>query len=894
MKGTAELLAFNRGVVSRLALARLDLKRLALSAEIQSNWIPRALGSMMLRPGFGFIGAMLGATKMIPFVFAADDTADIEMSDSIMRVRVNGTLLTRPTVSAAVTNGNFDANVTSWTDQDEAGGVSAWVAGGYMGLTGDGTNHAIREQAIAIGAYSGVSHAIRVTVQRGPVVMRIGSSSLGSQYLNDTTLGTGTHSITITPTGTFYLQFRNRLNRQVLVDSVSIESGVALSLPTPYGASDLRLLRWDQSGDVIYIACSGKQQRKIERRSNGSWSFVTYQPEDGPFRVENVSPTTLTASGLSSNITVTASASLFRSGHLGALFSHTSVGQRVEMSFTTDNTFSDPIRVAGVGESRRFSISVSGTFVATVTLQRSVGQLGSWEDVGSTITTPTDTTYNDALDNQIIYYRLAVKSGDYTSGTVVTLVNYSSGSITGVFRVTAYTSDVLVSAEVLNALGGTSATDIWAEGQWSDYRGWPSAVALHDGRLGWAGKDRFVLSITDAFESFDPSFEGDAGVISRSIGSGPVDTINWLVSLNRLLAGTDGSVAECKSSSLDEPLTPTNFTPKIPSTKGCARVGAVKLDDSAMLVQRSGIRLLQLEYPNGAAGSPVLTDLTILSPEVCEAGIVSIAIQREPDTRVHCVLSDGTVAVLVFDAGENLRCWVKVETDGEVQDVSVQPGTGNEDRVEYIVKRTIGGVDVYYREQWALESEARGGTSNKQADSFVYYSGVATAAITGLGHLEGEEVIAWADGIDYSPGTGANQTTYTVSGGQITLPDSVTTACVGLPYAAQFKSTKLAYIAAPGKSALGAKKIIDTLGLVLADTHAKGIQYGPDFDTLDDMPEMEAYAEVGADTVHADYEAPPFEFSGEWTTDARVCLQANAPRPCTVLGAIIDMESHSK
>jgi hypothetical protein len=51
-KMTNALLAFNRGLQSRLGLARIDLERTALAAEVQTNWMPRSLGSMMLRPGW--------------------------------------------------------------------------------------------------------------------------------------------------------------------------------------------------------------------------------------------------------------------------------------------------------------------------------------------------------------------------------------------------------------------------------------------------------------------------------------------------------------------------------------------------------------------------------------------------------------------------------------------------------------------------------------------------------------------------------------------------------------------------------------------------------------------------------------------------------------------------
>lgn len=598
--------------------------------------------------------------------------------------------------------------------------------------------------------------------------------------------------------------------------------------------------------------------------------------------------TTLTASAITGDITLTASGTFdtgpFREGHVGALFRLSSVGQAVTSSFTAQNQFSNSIRVTGVGAARAFSIVITGTFTATVTLQYSTDN-ATWVD-RTTYTTPTSTSLTDGLDNQIIYYRLGVKTGDYTSGTAVGNLSFSAGSITGVVRVTGYTNPLSVSAEVLTDLGGTSATDVWAEGAWSDYRGYPSAVTILDGRLWWAGKDRFFGSITDAYDAFDPDYEGDAGPVSRSIGFGPVDTINWLLPMDRLLAGTSGSELACRSSAFDEPLTPTNFTPKETSTQGSANVQAVKVDEKALFVQRCGTRLIELS-PTGSGGNYVPEDLTALCPDVCSPGIRYVRVQRQPDTRIHCVLTDGTVAVLIFDKAENLICWVKVETDGEVESAAVLPGT-EEDSVYYVVKRTVGGVDSRYLEKWALESEARGAAINKVADSFVYASG-ASNTITGLSHLNGETVVAW--------GGGQYLGEFVVSGGSITLHASTTYThrCAGLPYEARFKSSKLAYLSGKtGAMTLTAKKKIELLGLVLADVHADGLEFGPDFDNMDPLPAVEQGGEVGANTVRSEYEEPMIAFPGVWTTDARLCLRATAPKPCTVLAAVIEMETRGK
>ena len=887
------LVGFNRGLISPLAFARIDLKRVSMAAETMTNWMPRVFGSMMLRPGLKYIGSSRSDAKAnyIEFVFAIDDVALLEITDSNMRIWIDDALITRASVSSAVTNGTFDSNLTGWTDADESGGTSDWVTGGYMGLTGNGSAAAIRRQQVTVvSADQNVEHALRIVIQRGPVTLKVGSSSGSDDYINETTLRTGTHSLAFTPTGSsFWIQFESRLKRQVLVNSCTVESSGVVSITAPWLEADLDNLRDSQSGDVIFVACSGYQQRRIERRATRSWSVVTYDTEDGPFRLENVTPITITPSALSGNITLTASAPLFRSGHVGALYRITSNGQQVSASISAQNQFTNAIRVTGVDATRVFTVSIDevGAGANTFTLQRSLeSDTGPWTDVQQW-TADVTTTYDDGLDNQIAWYRLGVKTGDYGSDTHTVSLSYTVGSIDGVVRITSFTSSTSVAAEVITDLGGTSATDTWAEGEWSTYRGFPTSVNITEGRLWWAGKDGVWGSVSDAFESFDDETEGDSGPISRSIGSGPVDTINWILALQRLIVGGEGAEFTCKSSSFDEPLTPTNFMIKQVSTQGSAAIGAITIDKIGVYVQRGGTRVMQISY-EGETGEYGSIDLTALIPEATQPRIVRMAVQRQPDTRVHCVRSDGKVAILVFDRSENVLCWSLFETDGVVEDVAVLPGAvgDSEDVVYYHVRRTINGATKRYLEQWALESECEGSTLNKQADSFILYSGAATTTITGLDHLEAESVVVW--------GNGASLGSYTVSGGQITgLTSSVTSAVIGVGYTAQWKSTKLAYAAGLG-TALTQRKKVQHLGVIMRNTHASGLQYGPDFTNLDDLPGTEDEADVSSTSVHSTYDEEPFEFPGSWDTDARLCLQATAPKPCNLLAAVISVETHDK
>ena len=354
------------------------------------------------------------------------------------------------------------------------------------------------------------------------------------------------------------------------------------------------------------------------------------------------------------------------------------------------------------------------------------------------------------------------------------------------------------------------------------------------------------------------------------------------MSLQRLILGAEGAEFACKSSSFDEPLTPSAFSLRAASTQGSAGVDAVRMDKLAIFVQRGGTRVYQialnpseLEYGSG--------DLTILAPEIGEPSIVRLAIQRQPDTRIHAVRSDGVAAVLVFDPAENVMAWCEMETDGFVEDAAVLPGS-IEDQVYYHVRRTINGVTKRYLEKWALASQCIGGTLNRQADSYLVISQSSSTTITGLSHLEGKTVVIWAAGKDLG--------TKVVSGAQITgLSQAVTSAIVGLGYTAQWRSPKLAFAAQMG-TALTQTKRLTHLGVILADTHPQGLQYGRDFDTMDNLPLLEGGAPVDPDAVHRAYDEVPFEFSGTWDNDARLCLQAAAPRPCTVLAAIISVQTN--
>jgi hypothetical protein len=904
-KTNAPILAFNRGLVSSSALTRVDVDRIRLSADVMENWLPKTAGAMFLRPGFGYIGTnrnnVFGID--IPFVASTTDTALIEFADGKMRVRVNDVLVSRVSVSTTISNSTF-ATSTGWTDASASGGTLTF---GGSGLVLDAVNiggSAICRRLVSVaGGDLNKRHAVNIVVTRGPVTFRCGSTSGGDEYIAETVLRTGTHSLALTPTGDFYVQFRNDLDIDKIVASCSIAAAGTMELDIPYAAADLPYVRWDQSADVLFLACDGYQQRRIERRSTDSWSIVRYAPDNGPFFSGRTAKVQLKAGANYGNTTLTADAPFFKPSHVGALFRVFNEGFYQTFNLGADNTFTESMRVTGVQSNsdyhdRNWFYTVTGTWAGTLRWQRSFDgpdtgfkdfRKGSGTSATDITTNVGSTQNNDDDDNAIVYYKIGFKPTWYTSGTATINISYDGGGGWGLCRVTGYNSSTSVNIEVIDRFSSLNFSDNWEEGIWSDKQGWPSAVAFDKGRLGWAGRSRFIFSVSDDYENFDPDFEGDAGPINRTLGSGPVDTINFMLSLSRPIIGTPGAEFSIKSSSFDEPLTPQNTQAGAPSTQGSRQgVAAVKIDGRGIFAQRSGKRLFELIFdPNTYEYSP--RDLTLLCPDLTgSANVVGMAIQRQPDSRIHVWLDDGSVVILTYEPSEDVTCWSRISLGGSgfVEGVSVLPGE-DEDLVYYRVKRTVSASTVRYLEKMALESECLGGTMNKQADAFIVVPSVTGTSVTGLSHLNGLSVVAW--------GAGKYLGAYTVSGGSITLSASVTATdvMVGLPYTALYRSTKLAYAASAG-TALSQVKRVNYVGLIMGRVHNDGIEVGRDFSNMDKLPRLYQGRPVTTDEIFTDYEEPATAFGGEWKPDSRLCIRATAPKPCMLNAAVVTVETNDK
>lgn len=912
----------NAGEISKSALARVDLEKMRLAASSMVNMQPLATGGATLRPGTKYLGstASNAACKLLEFVYATDDSALIELTDSLLRVWDSDALVTRDTVTSTI------QAFASWTTSASTG-ASITVAT-YNGSASNLVFADVTRKRLSY-AYGTIDctgnqnlvHGLRIPVtQGGDLTFKIGTTQGADNVFPETKLGTGTHSISFTPTSnTLYCQFESHSEESFAIAPMSIESGGTMTLPTPWLAADLPNVQYDQSADVIYVACDGYQQRKIERRQNNSWSIVLYEPSDGPFPAavgdESYSfyPT-----DISGDTTLTCSKAFFDSTkHTGALIRLFHLGQAVQERLNVAGSYTNAIRVSGTdfytassnqtSDERKISIILTGTWVGTVTLQRTFDPegLSDWMSIGAGSppgpwTANVSTTYDDLMNNVIVWYRLYMSA--YTSGTVTATLGVNGGGGAGIARILSVTNSTTAAIRVLKPfqgsynLGYTYIADNWRLSEWNGDDGFPSAVALHESRLWWAGGSQIWGSESDAFETFDFDAEGDASTISRSIGKGPVSNIRWLSSAKRLIVGTDGGVVTAKSNSIDEPLTPTNFNLGYSITQGVSSVRPVTVDSKVFYPQRSDRRVYGMVYSSQDFDYRAL-DVTRLNTDIGLNGFVDAAVQRQIDTHIRFPLGDGTMANLLYDEDEEISAWWRVETDGEIENVAVLPGN-LEDSVYVVVKRTINGSTKRYLEKFARLDECEGASVTKLADCFYQYSGASTATISGLSHLEGEAVVVWSAGAEmgFSSSAPTTITTYTVSSGSITLPSAVTSAIIGLPYTGSFISTKLAY-AAGGGTALNRKKRVNNMGLILVNTHYQGVRVGhyhndPEVSVLRSMPLIERGKATTSGTVWSIYDESTFPIPGEWDTDSRIQIECRAPRPATILGLTLDVTTN--
>lgn len=315
---------------------------------------------------------------------------------------------------------------------------------------------------------------------------------------------------------------------------------------------------------------------------------------------------------------------------------------------------------------------------------------------------------------------------------------------------------------------------------WNPFEGGnnPATVAFHQQRLVLGGtKDdpaSFFMSRTGDYENFRKSRPlQDDDPVEYMLASGSIDEIRWMASFGDLLIGTSG--AEYKATSGGAAITSSDVQISVQSYWGSSGLAPLIIGQSVMHCQRSGSHVRDLYYSwesDGYAGN----DLSLLAPQLVESHhIMQWAFQQSPGSNIWAVRDDGVLLCLTYMKEQNVYGWSRHVTQGKVLSVAVISGS-QEDVVMLVVEREVGGAKKYFLERLAGRFRDTDGIEEAFYVDCGLTSRRETAAemMTGLGHLEGADVVALADG---SPVEGLK-----VADGAVTLPYAAKVVTVGLNY----------------------------------------------------------------------------------------------------------------
>jgi hypothetical protein len=590
------------------------------------------------------------------------------------------------------------------------------------------------------------------------------------------------------------LYFRIYRNGGQVVDANS----VAVEVVTPWDSNDIFELQFVQDAEVMRVVHPDYRPYKITRTSHIAWTCTAITFANGPFRDDNTdTASTITPSATTGTINLAATGTnVFDPNHVGALWQLTQRvdGNSVTGTFTTTTYYPSQGGAADqnstelfVWKGQDYTMACGGYWMGTLLIQRSYDDKVTWENVYAYtkgVQTEPGLVYTGTEDDEDAYYRMQMKDmigyRPHRDEYYLT-ANYSLMSLPfsheGVVTIATVVDGNDATATVVGTLPNTRATYTWAEGYWSNYRGWPRTVEHYEQRCVYGGSASFPqtvwASITASQDSdYDDFDDGNKDEDDAWLFILPgMNPIQWLRAQEYLMVGTTAGIG--RMGSADEGITPTNIEYRMQAHTGSDYIQAVYAVDGILYVERGGQKIREVMFTS-TSERYVADDMTVLAEHITGTGVTQIALQNRPDPILWCVRDDGQLLSFTYHRRHDVTAWARQTEAGTFESVAVIPAT-DEDVVYAVVNRTIDSNSTRYVENFA---PLDWGTD--QNDCWFVDSGVTDG--NSLSHLEGEEVTIFADGRPIGQET--------VSSGAITA-SGYTNYVIGLPYTSIYESMPL-------------------------------------------------------------------------------------------------------
>ena len=451
------------------------------------------------------------------------------------------------------------------------------------------------------------------------------------------------------------------------------------------------------------------------------------------------------------------------------------------------------------------------------------------------------------------------------------------GDYTGHVLITEYVSPTVVKGTVKKQLASTGETRDFAFAAWSGEKGYPSATGFYEDRLVFAGSkgfpQTFWTSKTGDYYNFGTSIpSADDDGITATLNGGQMNGIKAIIAFGEMLLLTAGG--EFKVSGGGKAITGSNVLSQPQEYRGVSDVNPVTIGSRIIYVQHQGNIIRDLAYSYDV-DKYTGDDLNLLASHLFEGHkIISMTYQQIPNSIVWCVRDDGLLLGLTYIKEQDIYAWHQHTTAGGKFVSVCNIGGSTEDKLYAVIER--GGQ--YYVE--IMESRDKSTNVEDQffVDSGITYEGEPTDEISGLEHLEGYTVAILADG-NVLP-------QQTVENGKVLLGNKYKKVHVGLPIDAEIKTLPIDFTAQDG-TYLSRKKRIATVTLLLKDS--RGGLFGMKENELDEFKwrSNEAYGEpIGLQTGKFKVTIK----SATYDETQQIIIKQPDPLPMTVLSLIPEIE----
>lgn len=643
--------------------------------------------------------------------------------------------------------------------------------------------------------------------------------------------------------------------------------GTAYAITTPYAAADVKAISTQQSFDRLYIDHPNYPPGFLTRTSATTFAHSVSDMANGPFADANTNEAvTVTASDVVGSITVTASAPIFRAGHVGSLF-------RMEArDFSNVTQWDVNTKNVTVGELRRNEGKVYQAASAGVT--------------GSVM--PTHTSGSEWDGSAELYH-----NNDGPFGVLWTYLHDRFGIV----RITAVAGDGLsCTATVVRRLP-TSLTTVgsyrWAYCVWSNDAGWPGIVVHAFGRQVHFKDFDLCASVVGDFLNHQ-AFTSLGTVTADMAFRRRLATENpplWaLEDLKKIIIGTAGKELGIGALNTQAAVAADNIDSSPQSYYGSEPVVPVQLGSETVFVERGGRRLRSAAYDFGSDRYQA-ADLTAAARHITAPGIVQMAVQRWPFSMLHVVRDDGQMVVHPINRGD-VKGFARIVPGGGAQvlsSVAIMGDDGKRDDLWALVTRETPAGTV--KEIWKQSTWRELGDDLRE--SFYVDAGVRVAAsagqtvFTGLTHLAGQAVAVLAGGGVITGQSVATDGTLTLPEEQV--PPMAYTLIVGLAYEAKVVTLRPYVQGAPGgfqgflqRIAQAFLRVIETVGIKAGATNG-GVP-------LEDQIDRPANGAMDA-------QIPEFtgdvkvQMSSAPDRDTTMTLISDTPLPATIAMMSFKMES---